>query len=108
MAKLKYDAEWATFPHHSFMQHLFDFRARSAPGPYGYANQWVGGNRGMQYTSPFVGAWDILSQHGIKTSSDPRRYVGVSPKGMTSFTKIHLGWIQPEQIRTVNKGEVQR
>jgi len=87
---------------------LFDFRARSTPGPYGYANQWVGGNMGMQYTSPLVGPWDIMSQHGIKTSQDPRRYVGVSPQGMTSFTKIRLGWIRPEQIRTVNKGEIRR
>lgn len=87
---------------------LFDFRARSTPGPYGYANQWVGGNRGMQYTSPFVGPWDIMSQHGIKTSSDPHRYVGVSPQGMTSFTKIRLGWIRPNQIKTVNKGEFQK
>lgn len=87
---------------------LFDFRERSTPGPYRYANQWVGGKMGMQYTSPHVGPWDIMSQHGIKKSHHPSPYEGVTAQGMTSFTKIRLGWIRPEQIRTVNKEEVGR
>ena len=81
---------------------LYDFDAQSSPGPFGYANQWVGGTGAMQYYSTYVGPWDIQSQHGIKTGA------GVLPQGMTSFTKIRLGWIDEQKIATVGAGEVRR
>ena len=81
---------------------LYDFDAQSSPGPFGYANQWVGGTGAMQYYSTYVGPWDIQSQHGIKAGA------GVLPQGMTSFTKIRLGWIDEQKIATVGAGEVRR
>jgi len=81
---------------------LYDFDAQSSPGPFGYANQWVGGTGAMQYYSRYVGPWDIQSQHGIKTDA------GLLPQGMTSFTKIRLGWIDEQKITTVEAGEVRR
>ena len=78
---------------------LYDFDAQSTPGPFGYANQWVGGTATMQYYSTHVGPWDILSQHGIRTGE------GLRPQGMTSFTKIRLGWIDEPRIATVGVGE---
>jgi len=53
----------------------------------------------MQYYSTHVGPWDILSQHGIRTGE------GLRPQGMTSFTKIRLGWIDEPRISTVGVGE---
>ncbi len=81
---------------------LYDFDAQSTPGPFGYANQWVGGTGAMQYYSSHVGPWDIQSQHGIKTSA------GVLPQGMTSFTRIRLGWINERQITSVGAGEIRQ
>ncbi|MBI4270096.1 MAG: hypothetical protein HY615_07150 [Candidatus Rokubacteria bacterium] len=78
---------------------LYDFDAQSTPGPFGYANQWVGGTAAMQYYSTHLGPWDIQSQHGIPTAA------GVLPQGMTSFTKIRLGWIDEPQVATVRAGE---
>jgi len=81
---------------------LYDFDAQSSPGPFGYANQWVGGMSAMQYYSSYVGPWDIQSQHGIKTGAE------VLPQGMTSFTMIRLGWIDEQKIATVGAGEARR
>jgi hypothetical protein len=78
---------------------LYDYRAQSTPGKYGYANTYHGRPRGHQYASIYVGPWDILSQHGIKTNQ------GYMPQGMTSFTKLRLGWIRPEQVTRVERGE---
>jgi hypothetical protein len=81
---------------------LYDFDAQSSPGPFGYANRWVGGTGAMQYYSAYVGPWDIQSQHGIWTDA------GVIPQGMTSFTRMRLGWIDEERIVTVAAGEDRR
>lgn len=78
---------------------LYDFDAQSTPGPFGYANQWVGGSSAMQYYSAFVGPWDIQSQHGIWTDA------GVIPQGMTSFTRLRLGWIDARSIMDVAAGD---
>jgi len=78
---------------------LYDYQAQSTPGGYGYANKYHGLPGGHKYCSIYVGPWDILSQHGIKTTQ------GYIPQGMTSFTKLRLGWIRPEQIIKVEKGE---
>ena len=44
-----------------------------------------------------MGPWDIMSQHFLK-KDDP-------PPGLSSFTKIRLGWISPEQVLFVKPGE---
>ena len=85
--------------HKSVAPTLYDYGAQSRPGPYGYANEFIGKSGGHEYFSIYVGPWDILSQHGIKT------IWGYMPQGMTSFTKIRLGWIRPEQVITVKEGK---
>ena len=81
---------------------LYDFDAQSSPGPFGYANQWVGGMGTMQYYSRYVGPWDIQSQHGIRTGAE------ILPQGMTSFTRIRSGWIDELKIATLGAGEARR
>lgn len=78
---------------------LYDYSAQGRRGPYSYANEYIGGHGGHEYFSIYVGPWDIQSQHGIKT----RR--GYMPQGITSFTKMRLGWIRPEKIITVREAE---
>lgn len=78
---------------------LYDYAAQSTPGPYVYANQYVGGTLGMQYISPHAGPWDILSQHGIRTAD------GIEPQGMTSFTRWRLGWLPSAAVVAVQAGE---
>ncbi len=78
---------------------LYDYQAQSSPGKYGYANAYHGRPGGHAYCSIYVGPWDILSQHGIKTMQ------GYMPQGMTSFTKLRSGWIRPEQVIRVERGE---
>lgn len=81
---------------------LYDIDAQSTPGPFIYANQHVGGMAGVQYISIHLGPWDIQSQHGIKTEQ------GVLPLGLSSFTRIRLGWIGEEKILTIRKGEAKK
>jgi hypothetical protein len=44
-----------------------------------------------------MGPWDIMSQHFVKK--------GEPPPGLSSFTKIRLGWIGKHQVRTAKPGE---
>lgn len=44
-----------------------------------------------------MGPWDIMSQHFVKQ--------GEPPPGISSFTKIRLGWIRRDQVRIVQPGE---
>jgi hypothetical protein len=44
-----------------------------------------------------MGPWDIMSQHFTKQ--------GEPPPGLSSFTKIRLGWIKPHQVRIEKPGE---
>lgn len=44
-----------------------------------------------------MGPWDIMSQHFVKK--------GESPPGLSSFTKIRLGWIGKQQVQFVKPGE---
>jgi hypothetical protein len=85
--------------HKSVVPTLYDYGAQGRPGRYGYANEFTGRSGGHEYFSIYVGPWDIQSQHGIRT------VWGYRAQGMTSFTKIRLGWIRPSQVRTVEKGE---
>lgn len=44
-----------------------------------------------------MGPWDIMSQHLVKK--------GELPPGISSFTKIRLGWIKEHQVQIVKPGE---
>jgi hypothetical protein len=44
-----------------------------------------------------MGPWDIMSQHLVEK--------GKPPQGLSSFTKIRLGWIKKQQVRFVKPGE---
>jgi hypothetical protein len=44
-----------------------------------------------------MGPWDIMSQHFVQR--------GKPPQGLSSFTKIRLGWIKKEQVQFVKAGE---
>jgi hypothetical protein len=44
-----------------------------------------------------MGPWDIMSQHFVKK--------GEPPPGLSSFTKIRLGWITPKETRLIIPGE---
>lgn len=96
------------------LQMSYDFDAHNRPGPYGYGNTYVGGTKLREYSAIYAGAWDILSQHGIRTSwanfsdSIQARLGHILPQGMTSFTKLRLGWIKSGQIITVGRGETRK
>jgi len=47
--------------------------------------------------SIYMGPWDIMSQHFVKK--------GEPPPGLSSFTKIRLGWIGKHQVQIVKPGE---
>ncbi len=44
-----------------------------------------------------MGPWDIMSQHFVER--------GKPPQGLSSFTKIRLGWIKKQQVQFVKPGE---
>jgi hypothetical protein len=44
-----------------------------------------------------MGPWDIMSQHFVQ--------IGKPPQGISSFTKIRLGWIKKQQVQFVKPGE---
>ena len=78
---------------------LYDYLAQGTPGPHGYANKWIGGDKAHKYFSIYAGPWDIQSQHGINT------FRGYMAQGVSSFTKLRLGWIDPGQSCTVKPGQ---
>jgi hypothetical protein len=46
-----------------------------------------------------MGPWDIMSHHFIEKSKPPQ--------GISSFTKIRLGWISPDQVLLIKPGDTQ-
>ncbi len=44
-----------------------------------------------------MGAWDVMSSHYIEKNSPP--------PGLSSFTKMRLGWISSDEVIGVNPGE---
>ncbi|MFH1241362.1 MAG: hypothetical protein V1689_03275 [Pseudomonadota bacterium] len=44
-----------------------------------------------------MGTWDVMSTHYVEVKGPP--------PGISSFTKIRLGWISPEQVLLVSPGE---
>lgn len=48
----------------------------------------------------YMGAWDVMSAHFVDRKGPP--------PGLSSFTKIRLGWISSEQVVRVAPGETQK
>lgn len=46
-----------------------------------------------------MGAWDVMSSHYVEFNYN------APPPGLSSFTRIRLGWISPDQVVLVNPGE---
>lgn len=72
---------------------------RLAPCLYDYDSQSdaSAGLPAFEHHARYMGPWDIMSQHMVKK--------GEPPPGISSFTKIRLGWIGREQVRMVRPGE---
>lgn len=70
------------------VQDLYDYDLQSTPGEfYDHA----------QFYHIYVGYWDIMSPHIVQRD--------LPPPGMSSFTKMRLGWILPSQIAVVPLGQ---
>ena len=54
-------------------------------------------NPSFEHHAIYMGPWDIMSQHLVKK--------GELPPGISSFTKIRLGWIKEHQVQIVKPGE---
>jgi len=54
-------------------------------------------NPSFEHHAIYMGPWDIMSQHLVKKGS--------LPPGISSFTKIRLGWIGERQVQIVKPGE---
>lgn len=67
---------------------LYDFRSQSSPPP---------GPMLPEVFAIHTGPWDIMSQHFIERLQQP--------PAPSSFTRLRLGWIAPEQVVTVQSGE---
>ena len=67
---------------------LYDFKLQSNPPP---------GPMLPEVFAIHTGPWDIMSQHFIDRPQPPPL--------PSSFTRLRLGWIEPEQVVTVNPGE---
>lgn len=67
---------------------LYDFRLQSNPPP---------GPMLPEVFAIHTGPWDIMSQHFIERTQ--------APPAPSSFTRLRLGWIAPEQVVNVPVGE---
>lgn len=72
---------------------------RLAPCLYDYERQSdaSAGLPSFAHHATYMGPWDIMSQHFVKK--------GEPPQGISSFTKIRLGWIGKHQVQIVKPGE---
>jgi M6 family metalloprotease-like protein len=55
------------------------------------------GTPSFEHHAVYMGFWDIMSQHLVKQ--------GEPPPGLSSFTKIRLGWIKAHQSKILRPGE---
>lgn len=77
---------------------IYDGGKRFAPCLYDYGRQSdASSSPTFEKISIYMGPWDIMSQHFIKK--------GEPPPGLSSFTKIRLGWIKKQQVQFVKPGE---
>jgi M6 family metalloprotease-like protein len=75
-------------------------KKRLAPCLYDYERQSDSSRLpDFKHHAIFMGPWDIMSHHFIERSKPPQ--------GISSFTKIRLGWISPDQVLRVNPGSSQ-
>jgi M6 family metalloprotease-like protein len=51
----------------------------------------------LEHHGIYMGPWDIMSEHFVKRDGPP--------PGISSFTKIRLGWISPEEALFIRPGE---
>ena len=71
---------------------------RVVPCLYNFETQAEASRRHQwEYCTDYLGTWDVMSAH----------YVGKAAPGISSFTRIRLGWILPEQVILVRPGEEQ-
>jgi M6 family metalloprotease-like protein len=72
---------------------------RLAPCLYDYERQSdaSAGTPAFENHAVYMGPWDIMSQHFVRK--------GEPPPGISSFTKIRLGWIGERQVQVVKPGE---
>ena len=67
---------------------LYDFRHQSDESA---------GLPTFEHNAIYMGPWDIMSQHFVR--------LGETSPGLSSFTKIRLGWITTREARLVKPGE---
>jgi M6 family metalloprotease-like protein len=67
---------------------LYDQDLQALPGDF----------RGMQFPMIHLGFWDPMSCHVYKPEQPPT--------GLSAWTKLRLGWIEPAKIAIVNPGEI--
>jgi M6 family metalloprotease-like protein len=72
---------------------------RLAPCLYDYEHQSdaSAGLPSFENHAIYMGPWDIMSQHFVRK--------GELPEGISSFTKIRLGWIEKSKVQIVKPGE---
>lgn len=73
---------------------LYDFEMQSDPGIF---RNPPGGRLLPRIFAVHAGSWDIMSQHFIEFPQPP--------PPPSSFTRLQLGWIDPDQVVTVRPGE---
>jgi len=72
---------------------------RLAPCLYDFERQsdTSAGLPSFEHNAIYMGPWDIMSQHFVNR--------GEPPPGISSFTKIRLGWIGTQQVKSVRPGD---
>lgn len=71
---------------------------RLVPCLYNFERQAEASRRHeWEYCTNYVGPWDVMSAHYVKPKSPP--------PGISSFSKIRLGWISAEQVSLIKPGE---
>jgi M6 family metalloprotease-like protein len=71
---------------------------RLAPCLYDFERQAEASRRHeWEYCTTYMGSWDVMSSHYIGKNSPP--------PGLSSFTKIRLGWISSDEVIGLKPGE---
>ncbi len=71
---------------------------RIVPCLYDQVLQSITGDfRGHQFFLTYMGAWDPMSCHVYKWQ--------LPPTGLSSWTKMRLGWIEPSKVAVINLGQ---
>lgn len=71
---------------------------RLVPCLYNFARQAEASRRHeWEYCTDYMGPWDVMSAHYVQQHAPP--------PGLSSFTRIRLGWIGGGQVKLVRPGE---